>query len=135
VTYDEDEAKRDETAAIFARIPRAEAEKLNRLSFELKRPKQEIIAGLVAQYGEGEPGGPSLEPGVAAEPWGLGRIALRAAEPSEVLTLEQLAELLQVHVEKARELAESGEVPARRIGDEWRFSRQAVLDWLRGATT
>jgi excisionase family DNA binding protein len=134
MTSHEDKPKRDETAAIFARIPRAEAEKLNRLSFELKRPKQEIIAGLVAQY-EGELGGPSLEPGGVAEPWGLGRIALRAAEPPEVLTMEQLAELLQLPVEKARELAESAEVPGRRIGDEWRFSRQAVLDWLRGATT
>jgi excisionase family DNA binding protein len=28
------------------------------------------------------------------------------------------------------ELAERGELPARRIGDSWRFSRRALLDWL-----
>jgi excisionase family DNA binding protein len=118
--------KRDETAAIFARIPRAEAEKLDRLSFELKRPKQEILAGLVARYGEGE----REASGPATEPWSLGRIALPDIETPEVLTLEQLAQFLQVSVEEARALAESGDVRGRRIGEHWRFSRKGVLDWL-----
>ena len=123
----DDERKRDDTAAIFARIPRAQAEKLDRLSFELKRPKQEILARLVAQYEAGE----SAEP----EPWTLGRIALPPPEAPEVLTLEQLARLLQISDEAARELAESGEVSGRRIGDEWRFSRRAVLAWVEGETS
>jgi hypothetical protein len=32
-----------------------------------------------------------------------------------------------------RALADAGELPGRRIGDEWRFLRRAVLAWL-GAT-
>jgi excisionase family DNA binding protein len=111
-----------DTAAIFARIPRAEADKLDRLSFELKRPKQEIIAGLVAQYAPGE----------EATEWALGRYAFRPAEAPEVLTLEQLARFLQTSEETARALAEAGELPGRRVEDEWRFSRQAVLAWLEG---
>jgi excisionase family DNA binding protein len=101
-----------ETAAIFARVPKASAEKLERLSYELKQPKQAVIAGLLARYPEsGE----------------VGRYSFHA---SEVLTLEQLAELLQLDVEMARGLAETGELPGRKLGDEWRFSREAVLAWL-----
>jgi excisionase family DNA binding protein len=126
-----DRDDRDETAAIFARIPRAEAEKLNRLSFELKRPKQEIIAGLVAQYGGPEGEHPPPE-SAATAPWRLGRVALHPADAPEVLTLAQLAEFLQLSEESTRALAESGEIPGRRIGDEWRFARGAVLEWLAG---
>jgi excisionase family DNA binding protein len=118
------ERKRPErdTAAIFARIPRAEAEKLERLSFELKRPKQEIIAGLVAQYA----------PGTEVEGWTLGRYGFQPTEALEVLTLEQLAVFLQIDEETVRALAETRELPGRKVGDEWRFSRQAILDWLEG---
>jgi excisionase family DNA binding protein len=108
-----------DTAAIFARIPRAEAEKLQRLSFELKRPKQEIIAGLVAQYSPGEE-------------WTLGRHSFLPSEPPEVMTMTQLATYLQTDEDTVRALAEAGELPGRLVGGEWRFSRQAVLAWLEG---
>jgi excisionase family DNA binding protein len=47
-----------------------------------------------------------------------------------VLTVEQLAELLQVDAKTVRTLATSGDLPGRKLGRHWRFSRQAVLDWL-----
>ncbi|MBA2522310.1 MAG: hypothetical protein H0V25_03155 [Solirubrobacterales bacterium] len=31
------------------------------------------------------------------------------------------------------ELAESGTLPGRRIGDHWRFSRPALIAWLAGS--
>jgi excisionase family DNA binding protein len=105
---------KDETAAIFARVPKASAEKLERLAHELKQPKQSVIAGLLARYPES--GTPEV-----------GRYAFHAAE---VLTLEQLAQLLQLDVEMVRGLAETGELPGRKLGEEWRFSRDAVLTWL-----
>ena|SRR5918996_369297 len=118
------QADERDTAAIFARIPRAEAEKLDRLSFELKRPKREIIAGLVAQYEPGdEPRGTELA---------VGRIGLRPSAASEVMTLEQLARFLQTSEEAVAALADLGQLPGRRIGEEWRFSRAAVLAWLEG---
>jgi hypothetical protein len=40
----------DDTTALFVRIPRDEAEKLDRASFELKAPKRELVAALVARY-------------------------------------------------------------------------------------
>ncbi len=67
----------------------------------------------------------------AGEP-ALGHHSFRSAE-SEVLTLEGVAELLEVAPDQIAELAATGELPGRRIGSEWRFARAAVLAWLAGA--
>jgi excisionase family DNA binding protein len=67
----------------------------------------------------------------AAEPeLVVGRHAFRPAEQPEVLDAAQVAELLQVEEAEVVALAEAGDLPARRIGDAWRFSRAAVLAWL-----
>jgi excisionase family DNA binding protein len=58
--------------------------------------------------------------------------AVPGAAP-EVLTAEQAAELLQTDAAAVRALADAGELPGRRIGDDWRFLRSAVLAWLGGA--
>ncbi len=39
-----------ETAALYVRIPKNEAEKLDRAAFELKAHKRDLVAGLVARY-------------------------------------------------------------------------------------
>jgi excisionase family DNA binding protein len=62
----------------------------------------------------------------------VGRHSFAPAHELEVLTLEQLATLLELDVELVRGLAEAGEVPGRKLGDEWRFSRAAILTWLGG---
>jgi excisionase family DNA binding protein len=51
----------------------------------------------------------------------------------EVLDVAQAAELMAVEEAAIVELAEQGELPGRRIGGAWRFSRRALLDWLAGA--
>lgn len=51
-----------------------------------------------------------------------------------MLTAEQLADLVQLDPKTVRSLAARGEIPGRKLGREWRFSRQAVLDWLGGST-
>lgn len=63
----------------------------------------------------------------------MGRASFTAAPELEVLTLEQLAQLLTLDEETTRELAEAGELPGRKLREEWRFSRRAILDWLREA--
>ena len=50
-----------------------------------------------------------------------------------MLTAAQAAELLQVEEAEVVALAERGELPGRRIGDAWRFSRAALLAWLGAA--
>jgi excisionase family DNA binding protein len=58
--------------------------------------------------------------------------AAQAASDREVLDLQETAEMLRVAPGVVRELAESHRIPARRIGNDWRFLRSALLDWLKG---
>ncbi len=53
----------------------------------------------------------------------------------EVLTVADAAELLQVEAEVVERLASDGELPGRRIGEQWRFTRQAILDWLSAGSS
>jgi excisionase family DNA binding protein len=47
-----------------------------------------------------------------------------------VLTPGEAVALLRIEESQLREAAERGELPARQIAAEWRFSRDAVLNWL-----
>lgn len=49
----------------------------------------------------------------------------------EILTAEEAAEFLGFNPVTVRLKARSGEIPGRKIGKEWRFSRTALLEWLR----
>jgi len=49
-----------------------------------------------------------------------------------VLNVEEAAELLRLSPYTVRELARTGKIPARKVGKEWRFSREALLRWLEG---
>jgi excisionase family DNA binding protein len=51
----------------------------------------------------------------------------------EVLNAEEAAEFLGVNPYTVRQKARSGEMPGRKVGKEWRFSRQALLEWLKGS--
>lgn len=51
----------------------------------------------------------------------------------EVLTVAEAAELLKVSPSCVRELARDRQIPARKVGRAWRFSRDALLDWVRGS--
>lgn len=48
-----------------------------------------------------------------------------------LLTTREVAELLRVHPKHIYRLMRRG-LPACRVGDEWRFDREAVLAWARG---
>ncbi|MDQ2983745.1 MAG: helix-turn-helix domain-containing protein [Actinomycetota bacterium] len=104
------------TAPLFVRLPAASAEKLSRASFELKTPKRELVAELVDRY-------------LGADDMVVGRAAAQIREP-DVLTVDQLAQLLQVDEKTVRSLAAKGDLPGRKLGRHWRFSRHAVLEWL-----
>jgi excisionase family DNA binding protein len=108
--------EREPTSPLFVRLPAASAEKLSRAAFELKTPKRELVTDLVDRY-------------LGVEDVLVGRAATKRRGP-DVLTVEQLAELLQVDDKTVRALAAKGELPGRKLGRHWRFSRQAVLDWL-----
>jgi excisionase family DNA binding protein len=121
-----------ETAALFARIPRRQAAQLDRLSFELKRPKQEILSQLIAKHLD-DPlrgGEPSSALEIEGEEVVLGRHSFDSLALPEVLTLAQAAELLQVEEDLVRALAEERRLPGRLLGEKWRFSQRALLAWL-----
>ena len=51
-------------------------------------------------------------------------------ERKEVLTIEEAAELLGVSVKTFNKVLHSENIPGRKIGREWKFSRQALIDWI-----
>ncbi len=77
-------------------------------------------------------GGTSVE-AAEARPLALGRVEVSTAPETrddEVLTLDEVASMLKLSGVDVRQRAEQGDLPARRFGTEWRFSKLAVLAWL-----
>src|SRR5687768_6176532 len=99
------------TSPLFVRIPAGEAEKLDRAAFALKKPKQQLVAALVARYVD-----PSTEAGLDAlralqvedEGVTVGRASFRPFDEPDVLTTAQLAALLQADERTVRRLARRG---------------------------
>jgi excisionase family DNA binding protein len=114
---------------LYVRLPKQEAERLDRAAFELKTSKQDLVAGLVAAYGDLDTlrrvTVETLDDSLA-----IGHAAFRPFSPPDVLTVAELASWLQVDEAAVQELAEQGELPGRKLAGDWRFAREAVLDWL-----
>jgi excisionase family DNA binding protein len=53
-----------------------------------------------------------------------------AADTTQVLTLSEAAAFLRVSDGSLLQLATLQEVPGRKIGNEWRFSKTALQNWL-----
>ena len=102
---------------LYVRLPSEEADRLARAAEELRTSKRELVTRLVSQK---------------LDTLTLGHHEFRPAPADDVLTPAQAAELLQVSEEAVLALADMGELPGRRIGDEWRFARAALLAWLAG---
>ena len=49
---------------------------------------------------------------------------------TDVLTVHEAASLLRVSEDGLRREAVKGEIPCRRICNQYRFSRTALLQWL-----
>jgi excisionase family DNA binding protein len=130
-----------ELAALFVRLPIEQAEKLDRAAFELKVPKQQLVGALLERFSASQLAHlPGLESGrrrvvveSEVDDMAVGSHSFRPFEPPEVLSPAEVADLLQVEERLVRKLADSGDLPGRKIGKEWRFSRRAVLEWLGAA--
>jgi excisionase family DNA binding protein len=120
------------TSPLFVRLPPEEAEKLDRAAFELKTSKGKLVAGLVARYIDpsSETGLESLRALQADDRTLVGRAYVRATEDGDVLTTAEAAQLLRVGESIVRDLAARGDLPGRKLGRHWRFSRRALLAWL-----
>jgi len=55
----------------------------------------------------------------------------RGPEPTrEILNIEEAAELLGVSLKTFNKVLHSEDVPARKIGREWKFARRALIEWV-----
>ncbi len=48
----------------------------------------------------------------------------------DVLNVEEAGEFLGFAPYTIREKARDGQIPGRKIGGEWRFSRRRLLEWI-----
>ena len=114
--------QQNDLTPLYVRLPRAEADLLDRAAFEGRVSKRELVTEAVRVHLGG------ME---------RGRIELPPAAdqvPPEVLTLAQAAELLQVPEDAVRSLADAGEIPGRLVAGQWRFARAALVAWLSGSS-
>ena len=101
---------RSERAPLFVRLP---ATLLTELDARIEvdgRTKQAVVEDLLSQQLQAPPN-----------------------EPVEVLDLAGVAALLDVADHDVLDRIAAGDFPARRFGDQWRFSRAAVTAWLHGS--
>jgi excisionase family DNA binding protein len=49
---------------------------------------------------------------------------------SQVLTALELARYLRIHPTTVYKLAKRGELPAFKVGGDWRFNRASIEQWL-----
>jgi excisionase family DNA binding protein len=54
------------------------------------------------------------------------------AQADRILTLEEASELFKVSTKTFMKMLRDEDLPARKIGREWRFSEQALLTWMAG---
>ena len=111
----------DETRkALFVRLAQADTHRLDQAAAATGKTKRQLITDAVREH--------LTDDGLV-----VGRIALRE-DPDEVMTPGEAAHLLKLDEPALIDAAERGELPARRLAGEWRFSRTAVLAWLDPST-
>lgn len=99
---------------LYVRLPEETADKLARAAVELRTPKQNLVAQLVDNH------------------LTVGRHEFTPYAADDVLTPDDVAELLRSDTATVIAMAEDGSLPGRKVGDDWRFARAAVLRWLQG---
>ena len=131
--------------ALYVKLPAQAVDKLDRAAEALGVHKKDLVAGLITRHVD-----PDSQQGLQAldamsNPRRITTDDLRGPSPTmgaysfqaydsgpppEIMTVEQTAELLQVEMALVLELAESGQLPGRRLGSTWRFARKAIIEWL-----
>jgi len=60
----------------------------------------------------------------------LGEVWLMYENPSNVMNIDDLAKYLKLPKPTVYRLAQSGELPGRKAGRQWRFHKDAIDKWL-----
>ena len=104
---------------LFVRLPAPESDRLSELAHTTGRSKRQLVGEAVRRHLEDS--GELI----------VGRAELQAPLPA-VMTLPEAAALLRVEEQALAEAAGRGELPGRRLGEQWRFSQEALLAWVAG---
>jgi len=50
----------------------------------------------------------------------------------DVLTAAEVANIIDVELITVQRMAKRGDIPARKVGRQWRFLTEEIVNWLRG---
>jgi excisionase family DNA binding protein len=126
---------------LYVRLPKSEGDKLDRAAAALGVHKKDLVAGLVNRYvdPDSQQGLTTLTtlstrkpPEPEAPTLMVGAYSFQPYDPPEVMSSEQAGKFLQIDDKTVIELAEAGQLPGRKLGAVWRFSRDALVAWLAG---
>jgi excisionase family DNA binding protein len=53
--------------------------------------------------------------------------------PKEILNMEEASQFLGVSIKTFHKVLREGDIPGRKVGREWKFSRQALIQWVGSA--
>ncbi len=53
---------------------------------------------------------------------------------NRMMTIREVAEYLSVHEKTIYRLVKSGELPALRVGGQWRFEKKVLDAWIQNRT-
>ena len=54
---------------------------------------------------------------------------------NDILTIDEVAELLRIPRSSVYKLAQQGRIPAQKVGRHWRFHRGTLVNWIAGNTS
>jgi excisionase family DNA binding protein len=126
---------------LYVRLPPQVIDKIDRAAEALGVHKKELVAGLVSRYVDPDNHRSLSELGSMSTPRRalmdrantgatLGAYSFSAYDPPEVMSTEQAGQFLQIDEPTILAIAEAGDLPGRKLGAAWRFSRTALLAWL-----
>jgi hypothetical protein len=126
--------------ALFVRLPAAEVARLDRAAAVLGMRKKDLVASLVSKYVDpdslsglhalGSLSGRPVRADIDEPGPKLGSYSFQPYDPPEVMNAEQAGQFLQIAAAVVIAMAESGKLPGRKLGADWRFSRAALVAWL-----
>jgi excisionase family DNA binding protein len=50
--------------------------------------------------------------------------------PDSLMTVKEMAAMLRVSAQSLYKMLEQGEIPAVKVGSQWRFDREKIRDWI-----
>jgi excisionase family DNA binding protein len=53
-------------------------------------------------------------------------------QPDDILTIDEVANLLKIPRSSIYKLAQEGKIPAHKVGRHWRFHRGTLVRWIAG---